>query len=201
MYSSTTKDIDELRSQLVFADKLLSEALGLILHYKELSVVDHLTGIGNSRAFELALEQTTAEAARSGLPFSLVMIDVDKFKQVNDEVGHQGGNKVLQELVCIMSSVKRKADGLFRTGGDEFYLIMPNTAGDEAVLATNRLLGIVAETRISLLGRPVTISCGLATWTKNFTEQHSKDVTARLIENADMCMYSAKRFGNSVSRL
>ena len=198
MYSTATKDIDELRSQLALADKLLSEALELILHYKELSIVDHLTGIGNSRAFELAIEQTSAEAARSGLPFSLVMIDVDKFKKVNDELGHQGGSRVLQEIVCIMTAAKRKADSIFRTGGDEFYLIMPNTEAKEAVLAVNRLLTVVAETPIGLLGRPVTVSCGLSTWTKEVAEEHGESTVCKLIENADRCMYSAKKFGNTV---
>lgn len=200
MYSTATKDIDELRSQLALADKLLFEALELIHHYKALSVVDHLTGIGNSRAFELAIEQTTAEAARSGLPFSLVMIDVDKFKKVNDELGHQNGSKVLQEIVCIMTTAKRKADSLFRTGGDEFYLIMPNTVAEEAALAVNRLLTVVAETPIGLLGRPVTVSCGLATWTKRIADEHGESTVCKLIECADKCMYTAKKYGNTVSQ-
>lgn len=160
--------------------------------------VDSLTGIANRHAFDKALDREIAVARRSKQPVSLLMIDVDHFKQVNDQKGHQIGDEY---LVCIATALRaalpRATDFVARYGGEEFSVILAATDSAGAIKAAKKLNQRVAELGLSQsTTHPgiVTISIGLSTFDGSL--QHS--VTS-LIRAADRALYLAKRRGRNCS--
>ncbi len=101
---------------------------------------DPLTGLGNHRAFHDELQREVSEAQRYGVPVALVLIDLDEFRQINDQHGHAEGDRVLAGFARLISGAARAADRCFRTGGDEFALILPHTDADGASVVARRLL-------------------------------------------------------------
>jgi len=108
---------------------------------ESLAVIDPLTGIYNRRKFENELQREIERAKRYNLEFSLIMMDVDNLKNVNDTYGHFYGDMVLQKTAKILSSNLRKVDVVTRIGGDEFVIILPHTGSDGAKVVVNRLIG------------------------------------------------------------
>lgn len=150
---------------------------------------DALTSLPNRRALEEHLERTFADARRTGNPFALILIDLNRFKQVNDKFGHAAGDALLKELASRLQQFVRDADMAGRLGGDEFLLILPRVrdaaSGD---LMLSRLKQHV-EGKISVSGHPLTlsISAGLALWP---VEGDSVDA---LMTAADKAMYRDKK--------
>ena len=107
---------------------------------KRLATTDPLTGALNRGAFERLYAKEVDMCKRYGLPLSLLMVDVDDFKQINDTCGHQAGDEVLKNLVDLMTECVRKVDYVFRYGGDEFVVLMPNTPKDQAQEVRTRVL-------------------------------------------------------------
>ena len=105
---------------------------------------DALTGVANHRAFYERLAADLARARRYGSPLSVAMIDVDRFKLVNDAGGHEAGDEMLVRVAQCLSEATRAEDMLARVGGDEFAWILPETAGEEAVLAVERARAAMA---------------------------------------------------------
>lgn len=101
---------------------------------------DPLTGLGNYRAFQEELQRQVSQAQRHGVPLALVLIDLDEFKQINDQRGHADGDRVLSGFARLVNGAARIADRCFRTGGDEFALILPHTDADGALVLARRLL-------------------------------------------------------------
>jgi diguanylate cyclase (GGDEF)-like protein len=147
------------------------------------SVRDGLTGLGNRRGFREATSAATLDALRTGLPFSLVLLDVDRFEQVNDELGRALGDELLVDLARILSS-PRGPGVAFRLGGDEFGLLL---RGDDAITAS----AVVDVLRAALAARHpgITVSCGVAC--VDLERPDSGD----LIDRADAALYAAKRAG------
>lgn len=152
-------------------------------------LVDSLTQIGNHRAFKDDIRGSTALAVRHGLPLTLAVLDIDDFRQVNDQHGHRHGDQVLVELAGILSG-GRASDRAYRLGGDEFALILPHTAAADAQAVLERVRLTAAE---ALHGS--TVSIGYST-VERF------DTTAESLQHqADAALYSTKRGGrNGVSR-
>jgi len=175
---------------------LLVSLFGLIfatrtqLQQRQLSEIasrDPLTRAGNRRALRHALDSAEATQARLGEPTSLILMDLDHFKSINDVYGHEAGDRVLVNLVEIVSSRVRGQDGLFRLGGEEFVVILPGTSVDEA----RRLAGTLRRTLATQLegpGGPVTVSMGVA-------ELGSREVVRQWLARADEALYQAKRQG------
>lgn len=107
---------------------------------KKLATVDPLTGVANRRTFERTLEKEVERCRRYGSPLSMLMIDVDGFKNINDKYGHAAGDEVLKALADILTQNLRKADTVCRYGGDEFVILMPNTSEQMAERARTRIL-------------------------------------------------------------
>ncbi|HEX6938127.1 MAG TPA: GGDEF domain-containing protein [Longimicrobiales bacterium] len=168
----------------------------LRLRLAELAVTDPLTELPNRRRFEEILRAELARIDRYGGQCSLVMIDVDYFKNYNDALGHLAGDVILKELARVMREELRLSDVLARYGGEEFGLIMINTPKDEAFRAVDRLRRIVEEYPFRgahlLPGKRLTISAGVA----------SAPLDARgyeeLVQRADGALYAAKREGRNL---
>lgn len=144
---------------------------------------DPLTGLLNRRALDERLEAELARQDRAGGPVSLLLLDVDHFKRVNDDRGHAHGDEVLRGVAAAMREVARTADVLGRIGGDEFALLLADTGEGGAWVAANRLCE-----RVRPIG--VTVSVGAAT-----AEAGGAWDVATLLRAADQALYEAKRAG------
>jgi len=154
----------------------------------ELSRRDPLTRLGNPRAFEERMEQETARAARYGEPLSLLLLDVDGLKAINDDHGHRAGDLALQAVARALHSGARETDLVARVGGDEFVLLAPSTPGPAATALAERIRSLVAGERIDGL----TVSLGVAT-----VENRRLADSRALRDAADGALYEAKRQGRN----
>lgn len=164
---------------------------------EELATYDHLTGLYNRRAFEALLQQEHARAVRSGQPYSVFLCDLDHFKLINDNYGHEIGDRVLKQAAQIARTTLRQGDYLGRWGGEEFICLLPETSGEKALLIAERLRQRISERPIAVLGHQVktSISIGVATYPR---EGQNPTV---LLGRVDAQLYHAKREGrNRVSR-
>jgi diguanylate cyclase (GGDEF)-like protein len=165
---------------------------------EKLISVDSMTGIANRGAFDKALEREIAAARRTKRPLSLLMIDVDHFKQVNDEKGHQVGDEYLIQIArALRGALPRATDLVARYGGEEFSVILAATDRTGAMKTAERLLECIADLGLRNAAAPtgsVTISVGFSTYDGSFT--HS---SARLLQAADRGLYLAKRNGRNRS--
>lgn len=186
-----------LTTAILSATRAHRQAVDLSGELHELASTDVLTGLPNRRQLMAALEREMKLAARSGRPLSLALIDVDRFKSVNDRFGHNGGDEVLQAIADELRRVTRGGDLLGRFGGEEFAILMPDTAIAEAELACERLRAAIAR-RVIRLGdgatTRVTISTGVAPLA-------GEEESGRFLARADSALYAAKADGRNLVRL
>ena len=160
---------------------------------RSLSSVDTLTGVASLLRFNQDWTTACLKARRHGYPTSVIMIDIDHFKSVNDQHGHAAGDEVLRAVAGTMREQMRESDLLGRTGGEEFTVLLTDTKAEGALLLAEKLRSAVEGTHIEALGRSCTISVGVASWP-------DCDLTA-LREEADRAMYHAKRLGRNQVRV
>jgi diguanylate cyclase (GGDEF)-like protein len=141
------------------------------------------------------LAQALPHSARYGEPLSILMIDLDHFKKVNDTHGHLVGNDVLKELANILRTQARQADAVCRYGGEEFLVISPNTSLSAASLLGERLRATVSCYNFPGVPWTITVSIGIAT----YEPKRDRDANA-LIARADSALYLAKNEGRNVVR-
>lgn len=159
---------------------------------------DFLTGLNNVRRFDTLLNSFVGQAKRRGEPLSLLFIDIDFFKKVNDTYGHPEGNLVLNGLGRILEDSCRSMDIVSRNGGEEFSVLLPDCPPDKAMQIAERMRANVESYRFVLengMTISITISIGVATF-----PLHAADPN-QLLERADMALYSAKREGRNCVRL
>jgi diguanylate cyclase (GGDEF)-like protein len=159
-----------------------------------LTIIDALTGVHNKRFMLEFLERELARSARHGRPLALIMIDVDWFKSVNDELGHLGGDFTLRELAsCIRASVRRE-DLFARYGGEEFALVLVESSHEGAFDVAERIREQVCKHPFEFEGKPyhLTISLGVAT-----TSGDSSLTVEQLICQSDEKLYQAKQAGRN----
>jgi two-component system cell cycle response regulator len=158
---------------------------------ERLSATDALTGLYNRRFMQDALARCAAGAGRHGTAWSVVMLDIDRFKHVNDTLGHAVGDAVLRETATRLAGRVRVEDTLARWGGEEFLIALPQTDGRDAATVGESLREIVARTPVAYAGGElaVTISVGWA----NAGETTVEDVVRR----ADDALYRAKEGGRN----
>lgn len=180
-------DLGETRDALTKANERLAQ----------LASHDGLTGLSNRRAFNETLERDFAESCRSGQPLSLVMIDVDHFKQFNDLHGHPEGDRCLQKVAqAIQSAARRPLDFVARYGGEEMVMVLPNTDAAGASVVAEMARIAVEALQIPHSTHPrinVTVSVGVASQTFDSTNQTPED----LIRHADQALYNAKAAGRN----
>ncbi len=173
-----------------YADTLRENVLAAF----ELAVVDALTGLNNRRFLETHLSSTLDHAAHMGRPLSLMILDVDHFKLVNDTYGHDAGDEVLKGLAQRVRRVVRNADLVCRLGGEEFVIVMPDTPLLIAAKIAERVRSAVQSEmfQIDANGRaiPVTISIGIA-------ERADDANPDALLRRADKALYDSKSAGRN----
>ena len=168
----------------------------LIAELQRSAITDALTSVYNTRFFHEVLGREAARAARYSTPLSLLMIDVDSFKLVNDTFGHVVGNKVLTQIGRILERTVRNTDFVFRCGGDEFGVVLPGTALEGALHVAEKVLQKVEESHIlSGLGYsgPLTVSIGVSEYQKG---SHFET----LVAEADQALYSSKRSSKNCAK-
>jgi diguanylate cyclase (GGDEF)-like protein len=162
--------------------------------YKEMEVqasTDGLTGLFNHRRFQEALVLEVARSERYDAEFCLLMMDLDRFKSVNDTVGHQRGDEVLREVAEVLRRCSRESDFAARYGGEEFTMILPHADVDEARRVAERIRGQVADLSTIEPGLSVTISVGIASF-----PHHAAD-TDGVLGAADAALLAAKACGRN----
>ncbi len=179
--------------------RLTQERIHMLEKLKRLSITDGLTKLYNSRYFYNQLKIEIDRTTRYQRPLSLLLLDIDKFKEYNDHYGHLEGDKVLIRLGQVIKSCLRKMDSAYRYGGEEFTIILPETEGGEAATVAERIRSAVeAERFYPLKDSPplaITVSVGV-------TEFNWHEEIALFVQRADKAMYQSKQSGrNRVSCL
>jgi two-component system, cell cycle response regulator len=160
----------------------------LLQRVHEMAQTDELTGLGNRRAFQTALQQEVARATREGSELTLIMLDLDHFKLLNDVYGHLLGDEVLRKAGAALRSHCREFDTAARFGGEEFAVLLPACTTKESFSAAARLRQVIAELDFEV---PVTASAGIATF-----PTHADDAMS-LLRAADDALYDSKRLGRN----
>jgi two-component system, cell cycle response regulator len=189
-----------LRLRRVLKERLLTlERVHMLDKLKRLSITDGLTKLYNSRYFYNQIRAEIDRTSRYQRPLSLLLLDIDQFKEYNDSYGHLEGDKVLVGMGGVIKSCLRKMDSAYRYGGEEFTVILPETEGDEAATVAERIRSMVAEDKFYPKGDDdpctITISIGV-------TEYVPDEEVAIFVQRADKAMYLSKQSGrNRVSCL
>lgn len=172
----SNSEIDDLIELLLLCDAEIAEP----------AYFDHLTGLRNRAAFDLQLSNEIERAKRYDRIFTLVLFDLDYFKNINDSYGHLTGDKVLKETASILVSSLRRSDGIFRFGGDEFAAICPETSDSDAQTIIKRFEGGVT-TSTDQMNITLGISWGASSYPNDSNDYDS------LLDIADKRLYECKQ--------
>jgi diguanylate cyclase (GGDEF)-like protein len=163
---------------------------------ERLGTTDSLTGLANRAAFFQRLEEEVARAQRYALPLTLLMVDADHFKTINDAAGHQEGDRVLRELGQGILAALRTGDIAARYGGEELAILLPHTKTADAEIVANRLLTLARGIEIARRSIPssLTVSIGMA-------QLRADEIGDQLVSRADAALYQSKRGGRDRSTI
>jgi diguanylate cyclase (GGDEF)-like protein/PAS domain S-box-containing protein len=156
------------------------ERADMLTRLEAVARTDDLTGLANRRAWDEQVPRELARAKRDERPVCVAMVDLDRFKEYNDEHGHQAGDRLLKQIAAIWRDVLRPTDVLARYGGEEFVVLLPNCGVERAVEVIERLRGVIPEGE--------TCSAGVAVWDR-------REGPESLVSRADDALYRAKREG------
>ena len=179
--------VDRLREGRAELDAINETLRAKNEELEKLSITDGLTGLANHRFLMQRLNEEAIRSARSERPFSVLMADVDHFKEYNDSFGHPAGDEVLKRVASLLRECTRTVDCVGRYGGEEFAVIMPDTDNDGAMVVAERIRARVAEEEFP--GRGITVSVGVAEFPSD------ADSAAGTVDIADQALYQAKRAG------
>ncbi len=184
----------EIQRLLKMLSDILAPAIDRVaklLEYEALALQDDLTGLYNRRAFLKSLGEHFATAKRYGRPLSLVMLDLDNFKSINDRYGHLAGDSVLRRVGQVLKNGVREADVVARIGGDEFAILCPETTADGAGEMLSRLMENLSSVRLPS-GESVSAKAGVA-------QLRDQDMSIQeLFACADVALYRAKKSGQPI---
>ena len=176
----------------VLLSRLTADDVLKVADLETAAFTDTLTGLPNRRSFDAALPQQIEIARRRGQPLALLSLDIDHFKWVNDEHGHEWGDEVLRHLGGLLATQKRREDVAFRIGGEEFAIVAPRTGIGKAQAVAERLRAAIEASVLERGGRrtAITVSLGVA-------EMRPGDDILTLPARADGALYRAKRSGRN----
>jgi len=158
----------------------------------EMARIDDLTGLHNRRSLNEMITSEIKRCMRYGGVFSLIILDIDTLKPVNDTYGHLAGDEYIKQVGSIIQKAIRSTDRAFRYGGDEFSILLPQTAAGDATIVAERVRQQLASIT-GKAGTPITCSLGVASWPSNGPDAND------LINAADKALYHAKRYGRNRS--
>ncbi|MBU2097765.1 MAG: GGDEF domain-containing protein [Gammaproteobacteria bacterium] len=184
----------ELQTIETLLSTLLSPVRNALLYRIALaaSLTDPLTGAGNRAALTNNLQRELSLARRNGQQLSLLVIDIDRFKFINDTYGHSVGDLVLRELVNVINRVNRSTDLCFRLGGEEFVVLLSNTDRNGAEIIASRLCHAISQCHICTQDGSIQISVSIGA-----SSQCETDTEDSLLNRADKAMYNVKRHGGN----
>lgn len=174
-----TKEINERNKQLERANHTM----------KKLANTDMLTGLSNRRAAQKELDAYIKRSQMDKQPLSVALLDIDLFKRINDEYGHQVGDDVLIDFALVLKKTVRPSDRIYRWGGEEFLILLPHTTDEFSSAVCNRILRSLADHNFAVVGN-VTASIGLASMRANETSE-------TVLQRADEYLYQAKDNGRN----
>ncbi|SNB46798.1 sensor domain-containing diguanylate cyclase [Geobacter sp. DSM 9736] len=199
LYDFQPRELEQRQLDLlgIFASFAVMSIDNASLHTrtKRMAITDALTGIYNNRYFKQVFPYELSRARRYGKPLSLIMMDIDHFKQLNDTYGHPKGDQVLATLGKVLSGSLRAADFSFRYGGEEFAVLLPETRIEGAFLVAESLREKIRKSVSPVLGeavdQQVTVSLGVACY------PNDANTPELLLKHADSCLYKAKKQGRN----
>ena len=184
------------QNELKYRVKIGERIVKLEQRVQQLARTDHLTGVLNRRAFTERMEEEVHRCRREDSTFSLIMIDIDYFKRVNDRYGHSAGDVVLQRFANILTESTRPYDKVARYGGEEFIVCLPDANISRSRSVAERMRKKVEEAEIMLPDRPQSIQITASFGTASFTPEFKEDLDL-LIKEADDALYRAKSEGRN----
>jgi len=191
----------EVRERTSELEGALEEMAHLKHRYQELSMIDELTGIHNRRYFFPEATASLANALRYRQPFSLMMIDLDRFKNVNDSYGHDTGDKVLRVAAALLKGQTREGDVIARFGGEEFIMVLPNTDRRGATQLAERILESLRTVAFNSGDTSIHVTACIGISSLNGTESpDQKDLLEQLLREADRALYFGKNSGRDQVR-
>jgi len=184
-YSTVNTELEDYKKQVAVLQNDLNK-------YKTESITDHMTGLYNRKYMDMKMNEEIERFKRTGVPFCVVLIDIDHFKSINDNYGHLIGDQVLKHLSNLMKENIRKTDFAFRYGGEEFMMMLTNVDVRNATHVSEQIRKKLEATNFSLKEKSfnVTASFGIALFDKN-------DTAESVIKRADERLYKAKQTGRN----
>ncbi|MCP4274072.1 MAG: diguanylate cyclase [Gammaproteobacteria bacterium] len=162
-----------------------------------ISMVDALTGLGNRRAMEVDIMRAHAACIRHRRPYSIALFDIDFFKKYNDHYGHQAGDNILQLVANHFKKSVRDSDSVYRYGGEEFLILMPETNEEEALIPIQRIIDGLAELSIPHVESPMTFITSSAGIASSHHQGQRLSNWRKVVELADDGLYEAKGAGRN----
>lgn len=196
-----------LRSKVISADRQLQSTNKMLLQQsnelqqlndelKMLSITDPLTGLYNRRYFESMIEAEVAMSARHGIPNSLLLIDIDHFKKINDTYGHHAGDAVLEEVAQCMKNRMRMSDTLCRMGGEEFVAFCKNADQGDAINIAEKLRMSILEHKFDI-GNDVMLQISVSIGVATIPDSYGTDTVKDFYRYADLALYQSKGEGRN----
>lgn len=195
-YISKKTDSIELKARIgvgIRTAQLEIELMKLNRKLKHLVRTDNLTGLLNHAAILKELSMELDRGKRDGVSTGILMLDLDKFKAVNDTYGHLIGDKVLIRFSGLLNKICRSFDRVGRYGGEEFLVVLPRTMNDEAIMIGNRVRLAIAQMNMDDIVKGLRITCSIGSCSADHYLPHSSS----LIAAADMALFNAKRSGRN----
>ncbi len=185
-------DVESMHERMQALENEAESLKKVIVEKNQQAMFDALTNVPNRLSYEQKMEEEFARWQRTDLPLVLAVWDIDFFKKINDNFGHQAGDKVLETIAQLLNKRIRKSDFFARYGGEEFVMLLPNTEGQAALKLANGLRENIKNCSFHYRGEDVrvTVSCGLS----SFSQGDSAD---QVFERADKSLYEAKETGRN----
>jgi diguanylate cyclase (GGDEF)-like protein len=178
-----------LQDELRVKNAQLEELLGKV---EIMAITDALTGLYNRRRFLDVLSKEFEKERRYSTPFSIIMMDIDFFKKINDNYSHQTGDRVLKEISDIISGSIREIDTAARYGGEEFVVVLPNTDKENARISAERMRSSISSYKFPEVSYNITVSFGISGLPDSLLVNQDK-----LLRCADYALYRAKQNGRN----
>jgi len=189
-YIGTTRDISEKKTYEKRLGKYIRELKHVNTRLKEMATYDMLTGAYNRRKFEQYIKSSVDIKLKYNCDFSIIMFDIDYFKQINDRYGHNVGDQLLKEISSVVRNTLRETDKLFRWGGDEFIILLPGIALKDACKVAEKVRCSIEAYTFEARPEKVTVSLGVG-------EYILEDGIEQLVSSVDKAMLKAKAGGKN----